>query len=208
MRAYVSVVTAFVGVVTAFALLVLVSNSSRAQPAKTTKAKMPLGFSLMPPDMDLSPPAKKVQCEKDMLTFAPDPVPFDGEVSIPYEDEDGNKLQWQLRPGVLLSECGFVHTLNIAIEHKQLKIEIDSLHTMLSIRSQGWEKAEVEYQKTIVALQEDLRKANTPSFWEENDGTIAFTVGIILGVAAGVALVFGAAEIVKALQNQQVIVAQ
>lgn len=202
--------TAFVSVVTTFALLLGVVGSVRAAPGgeKAPKADMPLGFSLMPPDMDLAPPAKKVQCEKNMLTFAPDPVPFDVEVWIPYEGEDGAKLRWKLRPGVLLSECGFVHTLNIAIEHKQLKVEIDSLRSLLSIRSQGWETAEIEYQGTIVTLQGDLRKANQPSFWEEIDGTVGIIVGAVLGVATGVALVFGGIELVKALNQQMIVVAQ
>jgi hypothetical protein len=167
---------------------------------------MPLGFSLMPPDMDLTPPAKKVRCEKDMLTFGPDPVPFDHNIWIPYEAAGGEKTRWKLRPGVLLSECGFVHMLNIKIEHKQLKIEADSLHTLLSIRSQGWDTAEREYQTTIVKLQDDLRKANQPSLWEENDGTIGLVVGLVLGIGAGIAMVFGGIEMVKALNQQQIVV--
>ena len=50
-------------------------------------ADKPLGFSLIPPDIELAPPAKKVECAPDMATFEPDPVPVDGDVIIPYKDE-------------------------------------------------------------------------------------------------------------------------
>jgi hypothetical protein len=114
-----------------------------------------------------------------MLTFDPDPVPFDDTVVIPYKDADKKQQHWKLRPGILLSECGFVHVINTAAEHKRLKIEVEALTTLKETRDRQWVKAELGYQDTIVKLQDDLRKANSPSFWETYDGPIMFGAGIV-----------------------------
>ncbi len=165
-----------------------------------TLSTPPLGFSLRPPSLELDPAPKPVECAADMTTFEPSPVPFDDVHIIPYRIEGERQPQhWKVRPGVLLSECGFVGVINTRASAKRLRLEVESLWNLVYARDTAWEKAETNYQDTIVKMMDDLRAANTPSFWEEWDGAIMFGIGILVTAGA----VAGTAAIIKALSSAQ-----
>ncbi len=179
------------------ALLLAAALSQSPAPEKTPEVKKPvLGFSLMPPKLDLGPPAKSVECAADMLRFSPESVPFDEPKSISYT-EDGKKMVWRLRPGILMSECAFVGVINTKVEHKRLTRENEALKSLEAAQRRQYIKAEESYQETIKALQNDLREANEPSLWEHIDGPVMFGLGV---VATGL-VVWGSVEVYKAIDR-------
>lgn len=156
----------------------------------------PLGVSMLPPSIDLEkylePVKPPVPCEPDMTTFEPSPVPLHDIFTVYYNDKAGKKTAWELRPGVLMSECGFVDVINTASDHKRLGRELGVM-TQLRIREfELWRQAESQYQVRIVGLEKELAEANTPSFWDEWKGPVMYG----LGIATAVAVVVGAASLV------------
>jgi len=158
-------------------------------------AEMPLGFSLLPPNPVLEPPAPPVECTEDMTDFEPRPTPFEDTMIIPYKGDKKEVLHFRLAPGILLSECGFTKATNIKIEHRRLKLELAALRTLWAFKQAQWTSGEVRYQETIEALQKDLKEANAPSFWEEWDAPIVAAITVVLTVAA----IWGTVEIYKAI---------
>lgn len=158
-------------------------------------AKMPLGFSLLPPDPVLEPSPPPVECADDMTTFEPRPTPFEGPVTVVQEGPGGQEIRFQLDPGILLSECGFTQATNTRIEARRLRLELAALRALWAFKQDQWGKGEAHYQETVLRLQESLREANSPSFWEEWDAHISAVVAVVLTVA----VVWGTVELYKAL---------
>lgn len=158
-----------------------------------------LGVSALPPsinlDQYLEPAKPPVPCTDDMTTFEPSPVPLDGEVNVPYLDRSGRKTSWILRPGILVSECGFVEIINTASEHKWLLREIGVLRQLRIKEFELWRQVEGQYQVNILRLEQELEDAKVPTLWDSWKAPIMYGLGIAtaVGVMAGTAALVNAA---------------
>ena len=157
------------------------------------KAEKPLGYSLFTTALDLGPDIKRIECTADMTKFKRMEVDEEAARAIVYEDADNVTRTLHLTAGILVSDCEFVEMINLKAEHKRYKSNLTTIKTYWEILIPAWDKAETEYQKTIVALQVDLREANKTTLWEEWDGPIMF----ILGVGSAIGLILASIEVYK-----------
>jgi len=171
----------------AITILLLVTAADAEEP--------PLGISLRPPTLELPPRPERVKCEEDMTRFNPDPVPLLENKVVAYKDADEKYMTWTLRPGILMSECGFVDHLNVLAEHKAMQAELNAVVQWMNLATKFWSEAETQYQTRIVELEEDVKDAREPTLWDEIKTPLAF----FLGAAVTVGLIFGTAEIIKAM---------
>jgi hypothetical protein len=159
----------------------------------------PLGASAVPPAVDVEkflPPAPEpVPCTPDMTDFEGEPTPFPTEHRVKYMRPDGGWTEWVLRPGVLISECEAVRSVNLKTKAKRLQIELDAFKALRVKEFELWRLAERNYQLRIVGLENELKDAQKVSFWDE----WKFEIGIGLGIAVSAALVVGSVEIIQAV---------
>lgn len=153
-----------------------------------------LGFSLASPAFQLPPPEPAVPCTSDMTTFEPDPVPILTDLVVAYLDADGKHKTWTLRPGILMSECGFTQVLNIKAERQRMEVEVRVLTHLTQFYQQNWARAEASYQDRILGLEKERNAALESSWWDDWKGPTMFVLGAITAVAATLVVV----EIVKA----------
>lgn len=153
----------------------------------------PLGVTLVPPNMDveqyLAPPAPPVECAPDMSRYEQIPISLKEPVALKLTDENGQRYDLTLRSGMLLSDCGFVKVINTAAEHKRLTRELTIIKDLRLKERDLWTQGEAKYQLRIMELEEKLKDARTPSFWDEWKAPIMYGLGIVtaVGVTVGTA---------------------
>ena len=170
-------------------MTLLLATMLVANPAVGT----PLDVSLVPPNMDmekyLAPPSPPVKCSDDMTRYEQIPVSVKDAVELKLTNENDEEYMLLLRSGMLMSDCGFVRVINTAVEHKRFKLELGTIKDLRLKERDLWTQGEYKYQLRIMELEEQLKNARMPSFWDEWKAPIMYGLGIAtaIGVTVGTA---------------------
>lgn len=115
----------------------------------------------------LGPPPMAVECSPHMLTYPPESTPVEGAVTVSY----GAGETWELKPGFLVSECDWVHILNMKSAHRRQGDELAILWDLVRRETLLWQYKEGQYEAAILDLQDN-------SWWRDH----AFVLGLVTGV--------------------------
>lgn len=122
--------------------------------------------------------------EKKELPAAPDaePIPTKEDWVRPMP-----KGQCAEKDGLLISPAK-------AARAKKWQLGYKSLRDLYEVDREIWGQTRIVYDERLKAANKDIERLS-PTWWDNNKGTVGFVTGIVLGVAATVGIVYAVDEV-------------
>jgi hypothetical protein len=113
------------------------------------------------------------------------PAPPDAEPIAP--EDDWTKA---MKPGDSTDKAGVLLSPGKAARAKKWQDGYLNLRSLYELDRKIWQQHRIVYEERISSANAEIKRLS-PSWWDENKGTLGWAGGFLMGAAATIAIVYG-----------------
>jgi hypothetical protein len=137
------------------------------------------GCSSSTPVIQYPAMSDKLKVEEKPLPAAPDAEPVAPE-------DDWTKA---MKPGDVADKAGVLLGPGKAARAKKWQDGYINLRSLYELDRQIWQQQRIVYEERVSSANAEIKRLS-PSWWDENKGTLGWAAGFIMGAATSVAIVY------------------